>query len=457
MFKLIKFLIIIFSFSANLYANELEKQLQSLGSRSSSEASIIVQNLSTKRIVYSKNGNLKLKPASTLKLLVSSYLLDSLGADFTYNTKLRYESLQNGVLKNLVIDGSGDPDFKTEDLWIILRNLKIKGVKVVENIYLNDTFFVEVTKRTGIKPYESGTSALSFNFNSIRFEICSTSPGSPARVSVDPWEYNVILEGKINTSSNKKVTYYVDELNYQKDITPQIYRLSGNIPANYGCVDVYRNVPDSTIYLGEVFQNQLKYLGIKVTGKIYRGDYTQSSKVIMTHESKPLSYIITNLNKYSNNFIAEQLLFLAGKDNDRRYSRQKGLINLANWLIKLGFKRDDFDLYDASGLSHNNRITAKVLAKIIDYKFSQDSGSYEFLSSLAVNQQTGTLIKRKNFSKGLVVRGKTGTINGVSSIAGVINSKKGSPYSFVILQNKANVSNARALEDKIINAIYNYD
>lgn len=460
MFKIMRIflnlILFIFFFPTFLCAADLSSSIKSALKKSSSKTTILVKELNSKKVIFEKNTSSSYKPASIQKILVSAYLLDKYGSDYTFDTKISYSKLSNGSLSDLMITGSGDPDLTIEDLYVIVRAIKQKGVRKISNIYLNDKNFIDPRKRTGIRAYEAGTSGLSFNYNSIRFEVCPTVSGKEARVTVDPWEYAVEKTGKITTTSSRKSTYYIDEKNHKKGKLPQSYYLKGQIPSSYPCMSIYRNVPDPAIYFGQVLRELLRNVGILISGKIYRGESPSSKKNLYTHKSKPLSYIVSKMNKYSNNFIADQLLYAAGKNTDNKYSYLTGRTNLTKWINKLGYENSEFYIVDSSGLSHENRMSSRIILAAMEKVNSNKKVSHEFISSLAVNGGTGTLKKRKGLSaKGMALRAKTGTISGVVSLAGMVESRNNKKYMFVIIQNKVrSVWDAREVENKIVNLLY---
>ncbi len=386
-----------------------------------------------------------------MKLLITNYSLKKLGTDYRFETYVEGEGFNGSKVNNLIIRGQGDPSFTTESLWVLIRNLKKFGITEVGNIYLDDTAFVEQMPRSGQSAYQASNSALSFNFNTITFNVCGGGGGS-ARVTPDPWEYPIQFQGQVGLGG-RSVAYGVDDFTPKGQSSPQVYRLAGKVPSNSGCSEVYRSVSDTVQYLAGAVQRNLNYIGITVTGKIYRQKFSGTTKRLGTHQSKALSQIIADLNKFSSNFIAEQLLYRAGSLNNR-FSRKQGLANLTSYLKSKGFDTSEISLHDASGLSHSNRITVRMLAEIFKESMQDYSIAPEFLASLAVSGQTGTL-KKVKFSDGLVIRAKTGTINGVDSLVGMVSSKKRNKYVFGFIQNKVTSgSSSRELENKIINLLY---
>lgn len=447
-FRVIFFLLLLCS--GNLGAQTLENQLKGLVNSAGQSTAIIVSELESGQVLFTHQAQAPLKPASVMKLLVSSYLLDRLGGAHKFSTKVMYAQKNAGDINSLQVRGGGDPKFVTENAADLVRKIYARGVRSIEDIYIDDSAFLEEHERSGVKAYEAGASAIAFNFNSLEFLICPGSSGEQAVVSTNPWEYSVELRGKIVTASAKKPTYYVDEPEFKQDSYPQIFLLRGAIPSGYPCSSVYRTVNRPAVYFGQTFAGMLNKQGIKLKGQVRHGSNPAASKYLLDHDSQPLSELIRDLNKFSNNFMAEQFLYLAGKISGDKYSRDQGVKNLAAYLQSLGVERGEFQLADGSGLSHDNRLSANALHKILLKSYNDADMRSEFVSSLAVPGEVGTLVRRKGLNGRGTVRAKTGTINGVDSLAGYF-FKGNKSYAFVIVQNKVHSHwKATEIENKLL-------
>ncbi|MCB0333414.1 MAG: D-alanyl-D-alanine carboxypeptidase, partial [Bdellovibrionales bacterium] len=176
------------------------------------------------------------------------------------------------------------------------------------------------------------------------------------------------------------------------------------------------------------------------------------STSLFTHQSKPLSRILRDLNHYSSNFIAEQVLLILGGDTLSGFDRDVGLEQLSKYLHRLGVPEGEYSLHDASGLSHSNRITPMAIANAIAKMYGEEEYRVEFERSLAVDSRSGTLQKRRMEG---VVRAKTGTIDGVSSLAGIVRNKYGRLLAFVLLQNSVRSrADAHRFEEKLVRYLY---
>ena len=163
----------------------------------------------------------------------------------------------------------------------------------------------------------------------------------------------------------------------------------------------------------------------------------QGTVVTARHSSKSLSSIIKTMNKWSNNFISEQILKTLGAELfGLPGTSKKGLKAVRNYLFSIGISKNSFEIYDGSGLSRMNRITPYAMVKVLAHAFHDHRFSSDFISSLPIYGIDGTLRKRRRLTKDEYrVRAKTGYLNGVSSLSGYVFSRNGEILGFSILIN----------------------
>lgn len=414
---------------------------------------LVVVDVETGKEVFSRNAGLPLKPASVLKILITDVAFAKLGTEHSFRTEFYGVGFKGAQVESLYMKGYGDPSFVQEQLWLSARNIYKRGVRQVKNIFVDDSAFVDPSKRQGQRAYQAGASALAFNHNALVFEICPGRSGSPASVTPDLFEYPVRIKGRITTTSKGSSTYQIDET-APPSHAPKLmsYLVQGRIRGGLACTNVLRSVEHPDIYAGYGLKGFLEELGVKVLTEPKNSKVPPRAARIYTHYSKQLALIVRDLNHYSTNFIAEQLLMAVGATGKGRYERKAGLRAMEQRLLEVGEAPGDFSLHDASGLSHSNRITARGLSKVLMSLRANTRYGAEFVNSLAVDGRRGTLRKR-NLNG--TVRAKTGTINGVGSLAGFITSAKGREFGFVFLQNKVSSrAKASTIENKLMRVLY---
>jgi len=414
-----------------------------------SNLSVVFYDLNSKHTDFEYNQDLALKPASVLKLIITALSLQKLGPDYVFETPILGEPVGDTV-PVLEIKGSGDPSFTIETLWSVARGLKERGVNHVGKILLDNSLFLEPKTKSGQRAYESEPSALAFNFDSVGVVICPTQLGKPAHLSFTPFELPAKLSGKIITSSGSSAEVSVDEVS--ADPQALSYAVKGSIGVQAECKTIYRSVSNPPAYFGQVFLAILRELGISAPKALNFGKVNSEAKTIFTNRSKALSLILQDMNHFSTNFIAEQLLYALSDERDGRLSREAGLAALSSYLVSLGFRESDFKLLDASGLDHGNRVSSRMVVRVMEDLLSQETLRPEFEASLSVAGRSGTLKKRDFEIAELTIRGKTGSLDGVSSLAGLIPIPKlKKRIAFAILINDAASKDiAVKLEDKLV-------
>ncbi|MBX7137618.1 MAG: D-alanyl-D-alanine carboxypeptidase/D-alanyl-D-alanine-endopeptidase [Oligoflexia bacterium] len=435
-------------------SDKLLGNLEQLARAAPANSGIAVFDLASGTPVFLHNAEKPLKPASVMKVLTSAVALEDLGPEFQFRTEFLVEApLTSGRVQNLYVKGGGDPALTVEELWKISRNLGLLGVRQIDNVILDDSGFNSGRSPVGQRAYQTGSSALAFNHDSLGFMVCPTQSGREARVETVPPEIQPRIEGRIQTSSSEAATFTIDEL-YQQG-GQLAFKIGGAIPKDQECETFYRSVVDPVSYLGQTFRGILKQTGVNLLSG-YRGGKTPvGAKVLYAHLSPPLSEILKDLNHFSNNFIAEQLLYAIGAHLSGNFEREAGLKRLEQYLISLGVSAASVRVVDASGLSHSSRLSASAVARVLKRMAELDSVRPEFENSLSVGGRSGTL-KRRDFGlvSGATVRGKTGTLDGVSSLAGYLSCTSGRKLVFAILINDApSKEAAERLENQIVKSL----
>lgn len=412
---------------------------------------IAVLDLNSGSQLFALNAEHPFKPASVLKILASIVALQELGPEYRFKTRFFVDEFKDATVHRLYVKGGADPGLKTENLLYIARELKKRGIKKIEQIVLDNSAFVEISEPQGQRAYQTGASALAFNYNSYGFRICPSAQGKDASVSIDPWEVGLKLSGSVQTTAASSGMVKIDA---QEGSTA--FRLGGTIGVMEPCAVIFRSSFQPEMTLGILLREFLEDSGVKVERSAQMGLVPEEAIPFYEFESDTLKRTIEDLNHYSNNFIAEQLLYVLGEGVDGRMSRQAGLRRLSGYLNHLGFPEDEYNLSDASGLSHENRISPRILTRLLKQAYSDIDIGPEFVNSLSVAEQSGTLRKRSFSLDSAVVRAKTGTIDGVSSLAGYIFTRSGKKYAFSILQNSVNSKeDAVKIENEIAALIAN--
>jgi serine-type D-Ala-D-Ala carboxypeptidase/endopeptidase (penicillin-binding protein 4) len=405
--------------------------------------SIQVVDLETGRVFMEKDPDQALAPASTMKVVTAATALYTLNPEFTFLTEVWADGVRGSSVGNLFLKGYGDPYLVSEELFALTRSLRERGLREIRgNILVDDSYFLpskplDENEKLGLRAYHAPYSALSLNFNSIKVvAVPASRAGRPALVFVDtPSEYATV-EGAVKTVNGNRP----GELTIHKEPVSgdrELMRVEGFIGADAPIKPRYVNVVSPALYVGDVFKEFLLREGITVTGKVIHGKVPQSALLYSEFNSRPLGMIVYGLNKFSNNFMAEQICMAMGaKVHGAPGTREKGLTVMRDFLVASGVDESKFSLAEASGLSRNNRISASALVRVLLRAHKDFRYGPEFVASLGVGGVDGTM--KEKFTDPSVkrrIRGKTGNLRGVNSLAGYGVSPDGRAFVFAVLVN----------------------
>jgi len=388
-----------------------------------------------------------MKPASVLKTLTSAAAVRTLGVGYKFKTEIYAKGRRDGEVQELVVKGYGDPSLTIEDLFLIARRIRALGIKRIGKLSFDDTAFIGARSSSGARSFEAGSSALSLNFNSLTVTICPGDKGERGEVQIDPWEADVTVVNQTTTGGQNR--------GLDAGWSDGKLRVSGEIGVGQPCEDLYRSVPDPVGYFAGTLGGLLEEVGVKAPEKFEVRRVFPGAVLIYTHESKPLGQILQDLNWYSNNFIAQQLVFALGRSQNGSFSEEAGLSVLRRFADP--GQEGAYVILDGSGLSHGNRVTSALISHVL-YQGSKDGVSGpEYLSSFSRPEVGGTLKRRSFGGASSYLRGKTGSLDGVSSLAGVVGNSRGTPLFFALLQNEIGGRGAaQELEEQFVKALYQY-
>ncbi len=424
--------------------------------------SIQVADFNTGKILMERASDQPLIPASTLKVVTTSTALQVLNPDFRFATEIYIDGARNGSVGNLYIRGLGDPHLVSEELFRLTRDLKDRGLAhvrgdiVVDESYFNPGKPLDENEKLGFRAYHAPYGALSLNFNSIKIiAVPSSKLGEDAQIIMDPASEYARLEGRVKTVKGSKPLQTDIDRRVTKD-GHEIISVNGSIGSDAPIKGRYINMLNPGLYAGYVFKEFLLREDIRVDGSVIKGNAPKNASSYMDFYSIPLGALVYWLNKYSNNFMAEQINMAMGAQvHGAPGTREKGLAVIRKHLEACGVKEADYSISEASGLSRNNKISAAAMVKVLlntAYDFSYNA---EFMASLSVAGTDGTMKEKftdPQFRRRL--RAKTGTLRGVNALAGFGVSIDNRPFVFAALVN-SNQKNPGFINyaDRIMKAI----
>lgn len=440
---------------------EIERVLNS-GALSNSSYGIKIKSLKTGDIIFEKNHDLSLIPASNTKLITSAAALAYLKPEYTFKTMVYYDGvLKNGKVEgNVYLKGFGDPSLVSEDLWIMANDVYLKGIReITGNVIADDSFFDN--KRMGDEweeypkesLYTACVGALSLNYNTVRI-IVSALPqdGKHPTVMLDPPNSYVDIDNRLGLRASKGGSAVSARWIDEDSENNEKILLQGKISSR-GAAETYKKIDNPPIYTAAVFKDFLNKNGVSLKGKVEVGGVPGNARVLVIHSSKSLASVIRDMNKYSNNFIAEQILkALGGELKGAPATEEKGIEVEKEFLGKIGIESGSYSIGDGAGLSKKNKITPSQMIRILEFMYNDFELWPEYISSLPIFGIDGSLKKRlPGFFTERRTRAKTGTLNGVTCLSGYLVTADNEPIAFSFLFNRcSDVWAAKEVQNSII-------
>ncbi|MCB9703545.1 MAG: D-alanyl-D-alanine carboxypeptidase/D-alanyl-D-alanine-endopeptidase [Myxococcales bacterium] len=422
--------------------------------------SIHVRDLASNETIFDYYGDTPLNPASNLKLVTASAAIDLLGSDYTFATEIRASD------DALVLIGAGDPSLTADALDPLIAEIADEvRVSGLEKIIVDDSVFSQRRFGPGYRrdgpgyTYEAISGALSLNFNSVVVTVYPVSGSSRPAVRVEPPSTHVVIEN--NARIGGSTSRIAVETRAQGDKT--VVSVSGRMPARSRPVSIRRRVYDPSRFAAGAVAQRLADLTGTEPLPIEIGEAPADAEVLIVHHSPPLIEIADDLLAYSNNFMAEQLVRTLGyRMTGEPGDWENGLEVLRGYWSALGNDPDALIVENASGLSEVGRVTTSGLVDLIAMADRLQGEGPSLIDALPVAGVEGTMKARLRLS-GKRVRAKTGTLDGVSGLSGVITAEDGTPQvAFSILINVKKegsplvAKRRREAEDKIVMTVLRY-
>ena len=366
--------------TTNLYCQKLDDLGHLIGDRDA----VLVADPNG-HIVFSKNVDTPLIPASTLKLFTALVAIHYLGPDYKFFTEFYMDRHSN-----LKIKGYGDPLLISETIVEMIHHLSMKlsaKYGIINDLILDDSYFGMQTVIPGVivsfEPYDAPNGALCVNFNTVNFK-------------------------------RNKIGVYVSAES-QTPLLPFILPRIRDSQIDHGRIVLSGQRNEITRYAGHLFLYFLNKEGIRLKGDVRLGKIQKEADKLIYRYVSSFSLIqsLSKLFEYSNNFIANQLLITTGaKVYGPPGSLEKG-VRAALIYAKNILEIDHVQIEEGSGISRKNRISARDFYKILN----------AFIPHYFLLQQTDKMYY------------KTGTLKGIHTRAGYIKKKNGELYPFVLMIN----------------------
>ena len=402
-------------------------------------------------------------PASLMKLFPTVAALELLGPAWQWTTPVwlsgslpapaTASAPTDGTYRgNITIRGSGDPTLSIERLWLHLRQLWQLGVREIQgDIVLDRSAFAEGASAAGdfddepLRPYNVQADALLLNQKAM-FLGFDPDPGLQiARVSLEPPLEGIRVPQTVALSDQPCIDWRTA---LRADFSdPNAPRFNGAFPAACGSKRWAVAYPDPRGFNRRMLVGLWHEMGGRFRGSVREGIAPGTQPSFELH-SPPLADVVRDINKNSNNVMAQQLFLslpLALYGDGSVAAARRSLREWARpWLGEEAAAALVID--NGSGLSRDNRVSALALTQLLLRAWSGPVMS-ELISSLPVSGLDGTM-RRSMVATGRAHL-KTGSLRDVAGIAGYVLADNGRRYVVVAIINHPNANRARAALDRL--------
>ncbi|QXL83832.1 D-alanyl-D-alanine carboxypeptidase/D-alanyl-D-alanine-endopeptidase [Comamonas sp. NLF-1-9] len=406
-------------------------------------------------------GELLRNPASVMKLVTTYAALELLGPAYTWQTPVYVDGqVQGETLKGSVyIQGRGDPKLVVERVWLLLRRLQAQGIRNIDgDIVLDRSAFVLEQHDAGEfdgepwRPYNVAPDALLVNFNALTLDFIPDLAAGVARIGHEPPLAGMEIAQTVPLAApGSACGDWRAQL--QADFAlPGRITLAGSYPAACG-ERLWSVAPaDPASFGARAIAGMWRALGGTLSGMVLQGSVPAGLQPAFVSTSPALSEIVRDINKYSNNVMARQLLLSLALEQGGSGTLQAAQTVLGQWWSGHGGRAQDLVLDNGAGLSREGRISALALARLLQQAWASPVMP-ELLASLPITGVDGTLRRRKGLAQG-AGHLKTGSLRDVAAIAGYTQGKSGRRYVLVAIVNHANALAARPALDALVDWVW---
>jgi D-alanyl-D-alanine carboxypeptidase/D-alanyl-D-alanine-endopeptidase (penicillin-binding protein 4) len=409
-------------------------------------------------VLYALQAKKVFPPASTAKILTTGTALHLLGSRYRFITPFSTNgTVANGsITGDLIVHGSGDPILNVDDFDSACSALAATGIRrITGNLTGNVTLFDSVTWGKGWmwddepNSDEAYITPLTIEKNSITISVTpSDQVGKPPKISLQPQSSDVRILNEATTIGDESGT----PVEVFRPHNENSFTVRGRISRGDGVKEFAVSVVRPDLFFLQLLRERLASHGIIVGGAIAID--TISGKRTLYRVVHTLDTVVAHINKWSYNLGAENLLRVTAAE--RRHApgtADTGIGLIMEQLFTSGADTSSIILADGSGISRYSLISPDAMVKFLLARYRGKKSFPSFLGSLPVAGVDGTLMHRmKGTAASGNARAKTGTMTGISTLAGYVNTKDGTLLAYAIFVNNIprSTSPARILQDAVI-------
>ncbi|MBI4889724.1 MAG: D-alanyl-D-alanine carboxypeptidase/D-alanyl-D-alanine-endopeptidase [Acidobacteria bacterium] len=468
--------------SAQPLAERIEKLISTPAAAGSTFGIQVVQ-LSTGQVLYARNAQSALTPASNTKLFTTALALTRLGPGYRFETKVlapRAPDAQGRISGDLILLGGGDPTLSARRLPYqkgpvegdplaplaeLADQLAAAGLRTVSGDLIGDDTRWPFEPfpggwSVGDMPWDYGAavSALCLNDNAQSISVRpGKAAGDPAIISLSPPVEYYTLRNVFRTTPGA-----ASRLSVRRKPASRILEIAGTAAPKAGALGDLLGIDDPAAFIAEAFAQLLRDRGIAIQGRVYarhRATGMPSSEpagiVLARRQSPPIVETLRVIDKISQNLHAEMALREVGFVARGEGTAEAAQKEMTAWLTSLGVRKEEFDLEDGSGLSRRTLVTPNAVTTLLT---AMHNGEHRetYRSLLPIGGEDGSLSSRfKGAPQANLIRAKTGSVAHVNALSGYAGDDPSSRLAFSIIVNGSTASSSaiRSIIDKIAVAI----
>jgi D-alanyl-D-alanine carboxypeptidase/D-alanyl-D-alanine-endopeptidase (penicillin-binding protein 4) len=428
-------------------AAELQQRLAQLVRRAGGSIGVHVEDLDEGTWLFDHHGSARLNPASNHKIVTAIAAVELLGADYRFETRL----VRDGDA--LVLVGDGDPSLQAQGLYALASEAIAAGAHVgATRIVVDGRAFTAERHGPGYEEppgpgpsYLAPSGALSLAFNTVEVTVRRDGPSVSVETSPASAHVEVVDRSRDRGALEATSTCVGDRT---------IVTITGAAPRR--ATTIRRRICDPERFTGEAFAAVLAELGGGERLPVEVGAASGHALPVASLRSPPLVEILASALKYSNNFTSEQVLRTLGRRmTGGPGSWEAGRAALAAFWRAIGNDPAELVAENGSGLSVRGRVSPRGLVRVLALTRDEGSAAAALVPALAGAGGEGTLRMRLPSGRGRV-RGKTGTIGGVSALSGLAatpDGRRALGFSILVNGKKLPTARARKLQDAIVAAL----
>lgn len=429
---------------------------------------VFVQRVDRSQPSLAHRAERPLNPASTMKLLTTYAGLELLGPAYAWRTEIHATVPPQGEILNgdLILKGYGDPALTLERFWSLVRALRQQGVREIRgDLVLDRSYFADAGYDPAAfdgepyRAYNVGPDALLVNFKATNFRFAVEPQSGKVKIAADPDLPSLKIVNQLKLG-NFPCADWKARLGYkvQREADAVSVTFDGQYSPACGEKSLELSVLDDAVYVAQLFRRLWQEQGGVILGQARSGTLPPGAVLLVQAGSPPLADVVRQINKFSNNVMARQLLLtIAAERAGVPGSVGGGVTALQEWLAAKRMAFPELVVENGAGLSRNERISARHLGELLLAAYDSPVMP-ELMSSLPVIALDGTLQQRMKDSE-LAGRAhlKSGSLDGVRAIAGYLLDAKGRRWVVVFIANHPLAGGSKAAQDALLQWVYRHD